>query len=290
MKSTPLGLKEFINVITMGTMLHVCIHDLSGILTISQFELDYINTIHYTEVCNFAKTTKSGLKLCMKCKLLANKKAVTEQKPFKGICPLGVTEYVYPVVIDDTVVCIIYLGNICEDITKTQENMKHVCKITGIKNSVINPIYSMDNNKDTDRYRHIAEAIQSYITLMYIHADIKVDKRVHWAVQSFANYADTFFNKDITIVDLAKLYNINEKYAGRLFKNQMKMSFNEYLNSRRIDAAKKMLRDTDMRVTEIAMECGYNNITYFNRIFKSLTRMTPKEYRTTISVNFKHTS
>lgn len=270
-------LRDLMALLTADTKLHICIHDLSGILT--QFHIDSSNTIHFTEVCNFAKTTQRGLDLCLKCKFLANKKAINKKIPFKGMCPLGVTEYVYPVIIDTRVMCIIYLGNICEDIHITEKRMKSVCKITDVGENITDTIKSMETRQDDERYKKIAEALQSYIILMYSYADMKPDKQMHWAVQAFTNYADTYFNKDITITDLAKLYNINKKYAGRLFKRQMQMSFKEYLNIRRIETAKKLLSYTGMNITETALECGYNNVTYFNRMFKQHTGVTPREYR-----------
>ena len=279
MENEPLNLREFINIITADTNIHICIHDLSGILTVPQFQLDDTNTTHFTDMCNFAKTTQKGLKLCLKCKYLATRKAIDTQKTFKGVCPLGVTEYVFPVVIDKKVICIIYLGNICENIDYTKRCMQSVAKITGISGNVTDTIVSMDLSNNEDRYEYIAKAIQSYITLLYSYADVKIDKQTHWVVKAFANYADAYFNKDITISELSDLYNINKKYAGRLFKRQMQMTFKEYLNMCRIEKAKKMLHYTDMSVSEIAMYCGYNNITYFNRIFKNSIGTSPREYR-----------
>lgn len=279
MENKLLNLREFINVITADTNIHICIHDLSGILTVPQFQLDDMNTTHFTDVCNFAKTTQKGLKLCLKFKYLATRKAIDTQKPFKGVCPLGVTEYVFPVVIDKKVMCIIYLGNICKNIDDTKRCMQSVAKITGISSRVTDTISSMDLSNNEERYNYIAEAIQSYIILMYSYADVKIDKQTHWVVKAFANYADTYFDKDITIRELSDIYNINEKYAGRLFKHQMQMTFKEYLNSCRIKKSKKMLRYTDMSIGEIAMYCGYNNITYFNRIFKKSIGLSPREYR-----------
>ena len=54
-------LKDFIHLLTQGTRLHVCIHDVSNLLSINLMQLDYHNTIHYEDTCNFAKTTKKGL-------------------------------------------------------------------------------------------------------------------------------------------------------------------------------------------------------------------------------------
>lgn len=84
MNSEIMYLKDFLKIITANTKLHVCIHDVNNIFALKTLELDYHNTIHYGDICNFAKTTKKGLQLCLNCKSLANKKSILYQKPFWG--------------------------------------------------------------------------------------------------------------------------------------------------------------------------------------------------------------
>jgi len=53
----------------------------------------------------------------------------------------------------------------------------------------------------------------------------------------------------------------------------------EYLNMRRIQAAMIQLRSTRDKVVHVALECGFNDLAYFNRRFRAVTSMTPTEYR-----------
>ena len=64
-----------------------------------------------------------------------------------------------------------------------------------------------------------------------------------------------------------------------MFKVKAKKSFVEYLNEVRISSACKFLIETDMGISEIAYECGYKTASNFNRIFKKLNGVTPKEYK-----------
>jgi AraC-like DNA-binding protein len=65
----------------------------------------------------------------------------------------------------------------------------------------------------------------------------------------------------------------------RRFKQKTGMTFVEYLNSVRINNAKKLLQQSKMYVDDIAYECGFNSISFFNRKFKEQTGMPPTEYR-----------
>ncbi len=279
-----MSLKEFIHLLTYGTRLHVCVHDVSNLLSIDLMELDYHNTIHYEDACNFAKTTKKGLSLCLRCKALANRKAASAAPTdsFWGICPWGVTEYVLPVFYESELLCIIYLGNICADSKITAQCMKKAARFTGVDESITTMIPSMVSGADKSYFENIAYAIKSYILMLYQLSGAHVERsNYHWIVRAFLDYANAFYNKEITVSDIANLYGINKKYAGRIFKKHMGMSFSEYLNTRRIKQAKTLLKSTNTSITDISLECGYNNISYFNKIFKNATGRTPNEYRRT---------
>ena len=55
--------------------------------------------------------------------------------------------------------------------------------------------------------------------------------------------------------------------------------FSNYLNKIRIEQSKLLLKNTDSSIVEIAMEVGFEDQSYFSKVFKNLTKMTPKQYR-----------
>ena len=77
---------------------------------------------------------------------------------------------------------------------------------------------------------------------------------------------------------MAKLFNYNPVYLGRVFKKETGTSTKEYANKKRIDYAKKPLNNNEM-VISASQKVGFNNVTYFNSIFKKLAGITPSEYK-----------
>lgn len=73
--------------------------------------------------------------------------------------------------------------------------------------------------------------------------------------------------------------NFSANYIGKLFKNQMKCSFNEYVNTLRLKHACSLLHSSNMTIKEIADASGYSSIEYFMYSFKKKMMMTPSEYR-----------
>ena len=72
---------------------------------------------------------------------------------------------------------------------------------------------------------------------------------------------------------------VNTSYLSTLFRQVTGMTFKEHLNRIRIEEAARLLSNTDYSVMEIAIACGYKDQSYFTKVFKKLTGLTPKQYR-----------
>jgi AraC-like DNA-binding protein len=68
-------------------------------------------------------------------------------------------------------------------------------------------------------------------------------------------------------------------YFCKLFKRATGLNFTEYLSNVRIEKAKNLLMNRNLRVSEIAYEVGFQSLTHFNRVFKGSVRQSPSEYR-----------
>ena len=100
-----------------------------------------------------------------------------------------------------------------------------------------------------------------------------------WSVKDLAAYIDTHYEDQFGLDELAGRCQLNPSYLSLCFKQEIGIPLFEYINQARIKKACSLLKNTKRPVTEIAFEVGYNNITFFNRYFKRITGMTPREYR-----------
>ncbi|SFL07876.1 AraC family transcriptional regulator [Halanaerobium salsuginis] len=107
-----------------------------------------------------------------------------------------------------------------------------------------------------------------------IHPDQK-----HENISQIATYISQNFTEKLSLTRLAKQFNYSPAYLSRAFKEVTGFNFVEYKNNVRIKEAGKLLQQTQLSITEIASQVGYNNITHFGRIFKSYTKLSPLEYR-----------
>lgn len=93
------------------------------------------------------------------------------------------------------------------------------------------------------------------------------------------DYIDRNYAVNLRLESLAERFGYNSTYFGKVFTRETGTSFNSYLNSRRMEGAKQMLREGRLHIYEIAERSGYGNVDYFSRKFRQYMGMTPQEYR-----------
>ncbi len=86
------------------------------------------------------------------------------------------------------------------------------------------------------------------------------------------------YHEEITLDDLANGAHMNKRYFCRYFREVMGKTPMRYLNYYRIECACELLASSDRSVSEVALACGYRNISYFTRAFRALKGTTPSEY------------
>lgn len=87
------------------------------------------------------------------------------------------------------------------------------------------------------------------------------------------------FRKKITLKQVARELCFSPNYFGALFKKQIGMTFNEYLNVLRLKYACTLLLNSEYSIKEIALNSGYSSVEYFLYVFKKQMKTTPKRYR-----------
>ena len=92
-------------------------------------------------------------------------------------------------------------------------------------------------------------------------------------------YIDDNLACDISLNTVSKYVNMNPSYFSRFFHNRTGIKFSTYVEHIRIDKAKKLLKDPDIKAYEVAELVGYSNAHYFGQLFKKYTGQTISEYR-----------
>lgn len=104
-------------------------------------------------------------------------------------------------------------------------------------------------------------------------------KHYHVINRAVAYVQEHFNDPNITLISVADDVGMSTAHFSTVFSQNMGKPFIAYLTALRIEKAKELLATTDRKLSEIAMEIGYNEPNYFSHVFKKSEGMTPKEYR-----------
>ncbi len=99
------------------------------------------------------------------------------------------------------------------------------------------------------------------------------------AVAEALRYIDANYNEPLTLEGVADMYKLNPSYFSSKFKAVNGIGFKEYHSNVRIIRAEKLLLETDMSITEIAMKCGYETSNYFGDAFRRINNCSPSQFR-----------
>lgn len=98
-------------------------------------------------------------------------------------------------------------------------------------------------------------------------------------IDTVYNYVLNNFKSDLSLKDIAQKCNMNTAAFCRYFKKKTGKTFKDFMNEIRLGNAAKLLLKGDLTIAEVAFESGFNNPSYFNRLFKRMKGTTPKAYQ-----------
>jgi len=188
------------------------------------------------------------------------------------------TEYVYKVE---------SLGTASES-TFSKEKLSH-CETPDILKSIIICDYIPEAsnylliseqlfNKKELNYRAF---VSSYIKLSLIHMcqGVSTSRKAIDVITAVKEYIDTVNLNELTNAKIAERFHYHPHYLSKVFKRTTGYTLNQYIMNIKIEKAKLLLASTDFSIEEIAWKAYFQSTSYFIKMFKKLTGLTPKQYR-----------
>lgn len=110
-------------------------------------------------------------------------------------------------------------------------------------------------------------------------AQYSIRKNKMARIRRIVNYIDQHYKERITLASLAEMEGITTTHLSHFFRDAFHLSFQEYLNSVRLEKALILMKDPDLYMIDICMECGFSDNRYLNRMFLKEFGCTAAEYR-----------
>ena len=120
-----------------------------------------------------------------------------------------------------------------------------------------------------------SDMIHKYCLLVLNHSM----KNYSQIVQRCITYTDFHYTEPLTLAFFADKYHVTKSYLSSLFKKETGGNLTDYIHSVRISHSLVLLNSTQMPIHIVAVNCGYNDINYFIKLFKRINGISPKQYR-----------
>ncbi len=236
--------------------------------------------IHPHSVCNYLKANKSTQGRCV-----ANKRKL-EKKDFKEIyyacCFAGVEEYVIPVKEEDKFLMCVNVSGFRGSLDKSKQRRAEIAKICDDR------FLSLYNELPTqvpslEQVLRFANPIIYMIKELYkecrsVQKSGGVSPTGQIYVEAVRYIHDNFMHS-IACEDVAAHLNYSPSYIRHIFKKEGGITVAKKINEIRLENAKKLLINTNMSITDVAVGCGFCDSNYFSTVFKKKYGEPPREHR-----------
>lgn len=164
------------------------------------------------------------------------------------------------------------------------KEMNSVLSVSGTKWYKVSTILSSMNPSDPEK---MSLDILTLLFLLSEPSDLTpVSSQIEYnesdiseKVARIDRYISCNLHNKIALEDISRYVGMNKSYFCLFFKKHYGVSMIDYLNGLRVQKAIGLLKSTRMQVSDIAAECGFPTVTYFNRIFRKVTGQTPSQCR-----------
>ena len=146
-------------------------------------------------------------------------------------------------------------------------------RIFGLNRDYLNEIVRFDNLNDLSVW--LSGMLSRFTGLVFSAPDAKHAD----TIKKVMEYVNANYMKRITLNDVSEHAAFSVSYLSRIFKEEKGIGLTAYINDVRIRNAKMLLRQNDVSLSQIAYLCGFDDQSYFSKVFKKLTGTTPGRYR-----------
>jgi AraC-like DNA-binding protein len=215
--------------------------------------------------------------------------ALAEQsklEPNTVVCPFGMTDTAVPVRVGDRVVGFLQTGQVFRR-KPTERQFRRILELgrrwgMDAPEDRLRQAYFKGRVVEARQMEHIVKLLAIFAQhLSLISNQILVQQRSAEppVIIKAKEYILAHQMEDLTLTEVARAVNTSTFYFCKMFKKVTGLNFTDYVSRIRIERAKNLLLNRNLRISEIAYEVGFQSLTHFNRVFKKILGASPTQYR-----------
>lgn len=178
------------------------------------------------------------------------------------------------------------VGCLCDDTRYDKYLHFQVSDILPVQNLVENMVWTLLNNQPGNRSINQTTMGLLLMHLMHYVSRIRVDVNSEKSFEQqltmqVLRYIDTHY-RDGSLTELAQAMGYDMYWLSRMIKHNLNCNYKELLQTKRLNQAAYLLQNTKLSISDISVAVGYDNTSYFHKIFKKYYKISPKEYRNSV--------
>jgi AraC-like DNA-binding protein len=270
--------KEFFSIVYNMTGMLMVLVDPSGKQRIRLFTASDQNPL-----CKLIQSNSVGKAACHKA-IPANSDQISKSCNTRYICHAGLIDFAVPIFIEGKHIATFLGGQIltAPASKKGFADLQKRLNSLGLDPELLRDAYFQSLYLPEEKIQSIIQLIRFFAEYFY-----EIGQRLRQLDESgipqeiinAKEYLDDHFHEPISLSCIAEQVNLSPAYFSHLFKKHLGTGFIDYLQSLRIDEAKKLLQKTKRPIINIAFDAGFGSLPQFNRVFKAMNSCSPGEYR-----------
>ncbi|MEA4854288.1 MAG: PocR ligand-binding domain-containing protein [Christensenella sp.] len=238
--------------------------------------------------------------LCERCDSRGGLEAARTRTPYIYTCHSGIVDFAIPIIYNNAYLGAVMAGQVLLDNPENTNGLEQIYTDNSIAPLKTGNYYDAYCSLRKMKIEEIVSISNMLFSVCNMFLELEVSKRFTSPEEHAANFSEEkpsgspankniltpvyeYIEKnifdDLSLNRVASACNISANYLSRLFSKYNDTTFSNYVNQQKIEYAKKLLISTDMSVQEIALKFGYNDCSYFIKVFKKNVGVSPAIFR-----------
>jgi AraC-like DNA-binding protein len=257
---------------------------------VESWQLPHHGKKNENRVCGIVAQKSRACAACLQVQQKLSESAAEE--PQTIACPLGMCDTAVPVRLGSELIGFLQTGQILRRKPTPGQFERAVRQLREwgmeVNDAELKEAYDSTRVVSPRQYDSIIRLLSIFAQHLAMASNQIIMQREHAEppiITKAKAYIQEHQAEDISLGHVAKAVNTSTFYFCKMFKKSTGLNFTNYLSRVRIEKAKNLLLNPNLRISEIAFEVGFQSLTHFNRVFKKIIGQSPTQYRNQLSVN-----
>lgn len=224
---------------------------------------------------------------CASClQALQRLSELSEREPQSITCQVGLTDMAVPVRLGDHLIGYLQTGQVFRR-KPTPAQFNRVAKLVAewgfdVDRDELEKVYlsgKVVTTKEHDSVLRLLAIFAQHLSIMSNQIAVNQDNSEPPVISRAKEFIKQHYSEELSLGQVAKAVNVSTFYFCKMFKKVTGLNFTDYVSRVRVERAKNLLLNPNLRVSEIAYEVGFQSLTHFNRVFKKILGQSPTLYR-----------